>query len=68
MLTKYTRYTKQNEATGNVLVIAEGIGCVAVCVDDGHADYVMRMLKRGKYKLGKKGLELAHGNQENENK
>ena len=54
-------YSKHMEDTGCVLVMASGIGCISVCEDDEHADYVIQSIKNGKFKIGEKGLELSNG-------
>lgn len=56
----YVKYTKEDDGTGCVLVLASGVGCIAVCEDHGHADYVIRCLKSGKLKMGAKGLERCN--------
>lgn len=50
---------KEKESSGNVLVIAENVGCIAVCVDDTHADYVINALNEGRYRVGNKGIEVV---------
>lgn len=53
----YLKLSKEFEDTGNVLVILDGVGCISVCFDEGHADYVIGELVNGRLKLGKRGLE-----------
>lgn len=51
--------SKEPDGTGCIMVIAAGIGCVAVCVDHTHADYVIKALQDGRYRIGSKGVEVV---------
>lgn len=61
--------SKQHCVGGCILVIASGIGCVAVCIDHTHADYVIKALHDGRYRIGAKGVEVVkEQDKENGNK
>lgn len=47
--------SKQQDADGCIMVMASGVGCVAVCIDHTHADYVIKALRDGRYRIGAKG-------------
>lgn len=51
--------SKEPDGTGCVMVMASGIGCVAVCIDHTHADYVIKALQDGRYRIGAKGIEVV---------
>lgn len=60
---------KHHGADGCIMVIADGIGCVAVCVDHTHADYVIKALHDGRHRIGGKGVEVVkEQDKENGNK
>ena len=51
--------SKNHGADGCVIVIADGVGCIAVCIDNTHADYVIKALQDGRYRIGVKGIEVV---------